>query len=310
MYKSVSIFIVSIVLFFQPFFGQTQSLSSAKKVYYTPLQEKIYFAINMNPVSQNKIPGKDGNEVTNTLVEVDQNAPFYKPNGDYAKGDILRILVIEEPTGTQTYAYIKIIGSLGDDILKKINDKIHTNCAQTFGENKLAVWPKNFIDIKGGNRKVPNEKLVDSDYYIISKIVNLKPNIISLPEINLPETTLVKGDVSNLIIFYVTESGGWNINELVNFTNSTYKIDIKYKEKVGKKGKKIGGASAMDIAKENKVATKTYEMKIDLPNSDHAGVINAWKIMDEKSEELVDLNKKYIEQNILYAIDKAFAKIK
>lgn len=84
-----------------------QDYKAAKKVYYTELQDKIYFAIDLNRVKYDSLR-IDGGKTSNALINVDENAPIYQVNGDYKKGDILRVLV-EDYDDDDLYSYIKIV---------------------------------------------------------------------------------------------------------------------------------------------------------------------------------------------------------
>lgn len=310
MYKTA---FLSAFIIFLSFFGYSQNLSSAKKVYYTPIQEKIYFAINMNPVSEDSIRGKGG-MIINTLIKVDKESPIYEVNGDYSVGDVLRILVYADPYGVDPslYTYIKIVGSVDSGTIETINNKIRSSASEIFGEGKLEEWPEKFIDEKSLGRKVPNEKSVDSDYYILSKIENFTPKIELLIESYNVLNTSTKGDASNLIIFQHARlsDNKWVIKEVDNFASSYFKIEIKFKEKSGKKGKKIGSANAMNLSTEQNIVTDSYEMEIDATIGEYSKYVNAWISMDQKSVELVETNQNIIKHNIIMAIEKAFGKIK
>ena len=305
-YLKLSLVLVLLVLISTSVRGQ--DYKAAKKVYYTVLQDKIYFAIDLNRVNNDSLR-IDGGKTPNVLINVDENAPIYQVNGDYKKGDILRVLVEEYDDG-DLYSYIKIVGKVDDAVLNNVDDHLRTKCTELFGEGKLKPWPEEYYEDKGMRGVVPNEVDLDADYYILSSIENINANI--KESLFKMEASLTKGETANLIIFYVDEIGGdkYAIKEVENLTSSFYKIDIRWKEKAGKKGKKIGGNSMMDLTDEDKTVTDSFEKEIVVDGSFSRWDVNGWVVMNEKADELVSMNNKYLEVKIIKSIDKAFSKIK
>jgi hypothetical protein len=285
-----------------------QDYKAAKKVYFTVLQDKIYYAIDLNRVKYDSLR-IDGGKTPNALINVDLNAPIYHLNGDYKKGDILRVLV-EDYDDDDLYSYIKIIGEVDDAILSNIDNHLRTKCAELFGEGKLEPWPEEYYEDKGIRGVIPNEIEIDADYYILSSIENINANI--KESLFKMEASLTKGETGNLIIFYVDEISGdkYAIKEVENLTSSFYKIDIRWKGKAGKKGKKIGGNSMMDLTDEDKTVTDSFEKEIVVDGTFSRWDVNGWVVMNDKADELVRMNNKYLEVKVLKSIDKAFSKIK
>ena len=209
-----------------------------------------------------------------------------------------------------TYSYIKIVGKVDDGIMKNVDDRIRQKCEELFGAGKLEIWPEKYIDDKGIRGMIPNEKEVDSDYYVLSSIKNISPNL--KESLFGQEASLTKGETGNLVIFYVDEISGdkYAVKEVENLTSSFYKIDIKWKEKTGKKGKKIGGNTVMKLTDEDKSVIDKFEKEISADGPYFGWQVNGWIQMNEMTEELVNTNSKYIEAKVLKAIDKAFSKIK
>ena len=287
---------------------RAQDFKAAKKVYYTVPQDKIYFAIDLNRVKYDSLR-IDGGKTPNVLINVNENAPIYQVNGNYKKGDILRVLVEKYDDG-DLYSYIKIVGKVDDTVLNNVDDHLRTKCTELFGEGKLEPWPEEYYEDKGMRGIIPNETDLDADYYILSSIENINANI--KESLFKMETSLTKGETGNLIVFYVDEISGdkYAIKEVENLTSSFYKIDIRWKEKAGKKGKKIGGNSMMDLTDEDKTVTDSFEEEIIIDGSFSRWDVNGWVVMNEKADELVSMNNKYLEVKIIKSIDKAFSKIK
>ena len=281
---------------------RSQDPKSASKVYYTPIKDKIYFAIDVTWLTADSLY-KNDELLPNTLGKVDPVAPIYKPNGDYNTGDVVRILAKEADFGDDLYFYAKIIGSIDSEMMARINNRIIDKANALFGEGKMEAWPEKFVQKKAYGDAI-DEKAVDSDFYITSKLT-IDSDI--LEDYYGRDASIDAGDSDNLLLFHVAEgTGAYHVNEL---NSSFFKIDIKWKQKAGKKGKRIGGASENSLTSEDKNMISTYEL-IAETEGEYQEPVNGWIFMNGKADELVEMNSKYFEIKMNKAIDKAFSKIK
>lgn len=284
--------------------GSAQDYQAVSEVYYTPIEEKIYYALSIDYGHRDSVLSHEG-RVHKSIFD---SAPIYKKNANYTKGDILRILVEEYAevyNKENKYTYIKIIGQVNEATLTNIDERLKSKSNEVFGMNKLKEWPEEYYEQHKMLGKIPNEKEIDCEFYIYSRIQRFRPNIAKIKD-----GVSTFADTDNLIIFNLDkiDEETFVVKEMENFTSSNYDIGIKWKQKAGKKGKKLGGASVLDLTREGKVMTNTYEKKIN-PDGEALNITSAWNRMDAMANELVTTNNDYIESKILKAIDKAFDKL-
>jgi len=295
----------------------SQNYSSAGIVYYTPIPDRVYFALEMKTVYLEFLPHKrvDSNKydmVENDLLTFNENVPVYKVNEDYSNGDIVKIKVIKEDRihdKPAIFTFVKIIGELNVDIIDK---KVVEMSENLFGLGKVQPWPEDMYV----NKYKPNEKAIECDFYVLSSLHNIKPEIANW--YNDVNTGVNIGNANNLIIFETSSkvfgSQEYLVKEIDNYTNRHFKVSIHQKLKAGKKGKKIGGATENHITSEYQ--DQLDEKEVDIYPFNHKDIslrgpfVVSWMQMNELVDELVKHNSEYFEQNIPLGIEKAFAKIK
>jgi len=269
---------------------------NSSKVYVGQSTEKIYYSVYVNPV------------VLETLdVKL---AKDYLQNGDYANGDLIKIPVQVGSDRNGHSVYAQIIGQVSSDYLTGINDKVYTESKKRFGADKVENWPENLLQRNLWGIKY-NEKAIDSKYYIISTLKGFTPRI-DLAELG-EGSTIPASD--GLICFAITDGtdiNSFKVEQLSDFTTSSFTLLLKNKIKTGKKGKNAAKESHNDLTRENKTVTKIISMDIKTTSEDRKeSILEAYKMFfkPEIKDELINNSNKFLEENISSTIEKFFLEV-
>ena len=146
--------IVLIAVCITAFFGVSYSQTSSK-VYIGQTTEKIYYCVYVNPI------------VLETL-EIN-SAKDYVQNGDYLVGDLVKITVQVGADKNGHSVYAQIIDQVSPDFLAGINNKVFDESKKRFGDDKVAAWPEQYLQLNSWGIKY-DEKAIACDYYIISTL--------------------------------------------------------------------------------------------------------------------------------------------
>jgi len=217
MLKTYSL-ILSVILSLN--WAQAQGLKSrimnAEKIYIEALKYTRYMAVKVGSYNL----GGDGN--------------MYHTQATYAIGDIL----------FQGLDNVMIVGEFSDERLEQINNFIFKQCQDYFGADKIQWWPEDKFRTKYmGSENVPDQKSVDSDYYII---------IDGVSEIGRDDLIYINRNL--------TSDNGYYLSLPVD--EGTFRVRLFERTKTGKKGKRVANGNVKlfsNVGKKNKDRSITVD---------------------------------------------------
>jgi hypothetical protein len=280
----------SILVFSGISFSQSNS-----KVYITEITSKIYYSVYVNPV------------VLETLDTA--SAKDYVMNGDYLLDDLVKIPVQVGSEKNARTVYAKIIGQVSDEYIASINDKVFVESKNRFGEENVEVWPEQYLTRKPWGIKY-DEKTIACKYYIFNSLSGFLPRI---DEAEFGEGSTIPSS-EGLICFNINRvnDNNFRVEQISDFTTSSFSLVLKSKVKPGKKGKNIAKDVQNDLTREDKTVSKLIFKEIKTTAEKRsASVLEAWQIFfsPEIKDDLISTSDKFLKQNINTTIEKFFIEV-
>ena len=276
------------------FFGNSFSQSSSK-VYITKITGKIYYSVYVNPV------------LLETLDTA--SAKDYVMNGDYSLHDLVKIPVQVGSEKNARTIYAKIIGQVSDEYIASINDKVFAESKNRFGEENVEAWPEQYLTRNPWGIKY-DEKTIACKYYIINSLSGFLPRI---DEAEYGEGSTIPSS-EGLICFNIdrVSDNSYRVEQISDFTTSSFSLVLKSKVKPGKKGKNVAKEVQNDLTREDKTISKLVFKEIKTTaEKREASVLEAWQMFfsPELKDDLIAISDKFLKQNINTTIEKFFIEV-